>query len=281
MMPTETEITHFLEVYSTKHFTRASIKLGITQPTLTQSIFRLEEKLGTELFHRTKQGCIPTRTAGIFYDKATHLRELWADLSIKVTASNQNLSGIFRVGCHQSVGTYTLPKFLNALAKQAPEIEIRLHHDWSRKIAEKIIHYEIDLGFVVNPVRHPDLVLKKIGTDRVGFWKAKAVHYPKTRIFADANLAQVRELLGKKNAPKYKDWQVIETSSLELIRSLVLSGAGIGVLPERIAKLDGSELELVDSSLPVQQDEIYMIYRMDTLRSVAGKALIDAGKECI
>ena len=65
MIPTETEISHFLEVYSTRHFTRASVKLGITQPTLTQSIFRLEEKLGGELFHRTKQGCIPTRSADL------------------------------------------------------------------------------------------------------------------------------------------------------------------------------------------------------------------------
>ena len=93
-----------------------------------------------------------------------------------------------------------------------------------------MIHYEIDLGFVVNPVRHRDLVLKKIGSDRVGFWRAVGAQ-PGNRIFADANLTQVQELLGKKMSARFKHWQVVETPSLELIRSLVASGAGIGILP--------------------------------------------------
>jgi DNA-binding transcriptional LysR family regulator len=280
MMPTETEITHFLEVYSTHHFTRASVKLGIAQPSLTQSILRLEEKLGVKLFHRTKQGCIPTRSAEALYNKATHLQELWRDLGQKMNESNQALSGIFRIGCHPSMGSFTLPNFFAALTKKAPEIEIRLHHDFSRKVVEKVIHYELDLGFVVNPARHQDLVLKKIGDDRVGFWRAKGAT-PRKRIFTDANLPQVRELLGEKNFARFKDWQIIETSSLELIRTLVASGEGIGILPERVAKQANTKFEWVDADLPVLQDEIYTVYRADTLKSVAGKALVDAARNCI
>jgi DNA-binding transcriptional LysR family regulator len=280
MIPTETEITNFLEVYSTNHFTRAAVKLGIAQPSLTQSILRLEEKLGAELFHRTKQGCVPTRAAQTLYDKATHLQEIWQDIGTKINDSHQALSGIFRIGCHQSVGVYTLPIFFSQLSKTAPEIEILLHHDWSRKIAEKIIHYELDLGFVVNPVRNPNLILKKLGTDRVGFWRAKGKR-PEKRIFADANLSQVQELLGKKNRDSFKDYQIVETESLEIIRTLIASGAGIGILPERIAKLGDVPLELVDATLPTVQDEIYAVYRMDTLKSVAGKAIVNAAKQNI
>ena len=280
MIPTETELRHFLEVYSTKHMTRSSIKLGIAQPSLTQSILKLEEKVKTKLFHRTKQGCIPTRAADLLYDKAIHLQETWKTLSEGMTETQDTLTGTFRVGCHQSVGTYTLPNFLKALSKKAPHLGILLHHDLSRKITEKIINYELDIGFVVNPTKHPDLVLVKLATDRVAFWRAKGVT-PLPRIFADQSILQVQTILGKRSHARLPNYQVIETTSLELIRTLTLSGAGIGILPERVAKADHNHLEIVDSSLPTFHDEIFLAYRMDTLKSAAGKALIAAARSCI
>jgi DNA-binding transcriptional LysR family regulator len=270
MIPTETELAHFLEVYRTKHFTRASIKLGIAQPSLTQSILKLEEKTGVQLFYRTKQGCIPTPSADILYDKATSLQELWKGVAGSMSEKKDSLSGTFRVGCHQSVGAYTLPRFFKTIAKNAPSIEIKLHHDWSRKITEKIINYELDLGFVVNPTRHRDLVLIKLGTDRVAFWRAKGMNSGKI-IFTDANSGQIQSMLGKKFA----------ANSLELVRTLTLSGAGIGILPERVAKAENNALEMVDTALPTIQDEIYLVYRADTLKSAAGRALIEAAKHSI
>jgi len=279
-MPTETELLHFIEVYSTRHFTRAAMRLGIAQPSLTQSILRLEEKVKAPLFHRTKQGCIPTKEAILLYDKATRLQELWKELSLDLSRSNQSLSGVFRVGCHPSVGAYTLPRFLEELSLSGPKIEIRLHHDLSRKITEKIVGYEMDLGFVVNPTRHKDLVLTKLGVDRIAFWRAKG-KTPGPRIFADANMVQVQNILGKKSTKKFEDWQLIETPSLELIRTLVLQGAGVGILPERVARAEGAMLERADPTLPEFQDEIYLAYRMDTLKSLAGKALIAAARKVL
>jgi DNA-binding transcriptional LysR family regulator len=280
MIPTETELTHFLEVYRTKHFTRASIKLGIAQPSLTQSILKLEEKTGVQLFYRTKQGCIPTPSADTLYDKATSLQELWKSVSGGISEKKDALSGTFRLGCHQSVGAYTLPRFFKALAKGAPAIEIKLYHDWSRKITEKIVGYELDLGFVVNPAKHRDLVLIKLGTDRVAFWRAKGLT-PGKLIFTDADSSQIKNMLGKKFAARFSDYRLVESSSLELVRTLTLNGAGIGVLPERVAKAESNALEMVDATLPTLQDDIYLVYRADTLKSAAGRALIEAAKHSI
>jgi DNA-binding transcriptional LysR family regulator len=280
MIPTETELTHFLEVYRTKHFTRASIKLGIAQPSLTQSILKLEAKTGVQLFFRTKQGCIPTPSADALYDKATSLQEIWKSVCEGMSEKKDGLSGIFRIGCHQSVGAYTLPRFFKILAKSSPSIEIRLHHDWSRKITDKIVNYELDLGFVVNPTKHRDLVLIRLGTDRVAFWRAKGLT-PGKIIFADADLTQVQNIFGKKFALKFSDYQVVESSSLELVRTLVLSGVGFGILPERVAMAESNALEIVDPSLPTLQDDVYLVYRADTLKSAAGRALIKAAKDCI
>lgn len=274
MLATSTEIEYFVEVYQTRHVSKAAIRLGITQPTLTLSLQKLEEKVGTKLFHRTKQGVVPTEQGSLFYRKALTLMENWKDLHNGIQQSTNEIFGRFKLGCHQSVGAYTLPKLFERLHAQAPEIELELMHDFSRKITEGIISYNIDIGFVVNPTRHPDLVLKKLGDDRVLFWKKRgATHLPR-KIFADRNLLQMQEILGKTHAKDFKDWKLVSTSSLELIRTMTLSGQGIGILPERVAKADGAELVPYDSHLPTYEDKIFLAYRKDVLTSKAGRELI-------
>ena len=279
MIATPTEIQYFLELFQVRHFTRAAIRLGVTQPTLTQSILRLEEKLKCKVFHRTRQGCVPTNEGDQFYKRARELIDAWTAVNAEVQSGNgATLQGLFRVGCHPSVGAYTIPKLIKNLYEQAPGIDIVLAHDSSRKTVEKIISFELDMGFVINPFKHPELVLKKIGSDRVTFWKkAQAATVPE-KLFADLDLMQVEALLGRGSSKALKSWPLVQTNSLELIRTLTVSGAGVGILPERVAKADGARVELYDSKLPVFEDEIYVAYRRDTLKSASGKALTRAAQ---
>jgi LysR family transcriptional regulator, cell division regulator len=274
MLATSTEIEYFVEVYKTQHVSKAAIRLGITQPTLTLSLQKLEEKLGAKLFHRTKQGVVPTEQGTLFYRKSHVLLDYWGEVHRGIHRSTSEIFGRFKVGCHQSVGAYTLPKFLDRLRKEAPGIEVELVHDVSRKITEGVVSYNIDIGFVVNPTRHPDLVLKKLGDDRVLFWKKRGATALPKRILADVNLIQMQEILGKTHTKEFKDWILTSTPSLELIRTLTLSGQGIGILPERVAKADGADLVPYDPALPTYEDKIFLAYRKDVLSSKAGRELI-------
>lgn len=274
MLATSTEIEYFVEVYQTRHISKAAIRLGVTQPTLSLSLQRLEEKLGAQLFHRTKQGVVPTEQGNLVYRKAYTLLDCWGEVQKTIYRSTSEISGRFRIGCHQSVGAYVLPKFFDNLNEQAPGIEIDLVHDVSRKITEGVVSHHIDLGFVVNPTRHPDLVLKKVGNDRILFWKRRRAGILPKRIFADVNLIQMQDILGKTHVKVLRDWALVSTSSLELIRTLTLSGQGIGILPERVAKADGADLIPYDSKLPTYEDEIFLAYRKETLSSKAGRELV-------
>ena len=274
MLASPTEIEYFIEVYQTRHVSKAAMRLGLTQPTLTLSLQRLEDKLGTKLFHRTKQGVIPTEQGVLLYKKAHGIIDSWNDLHHDLGQSLDTLQGRFKVGCHQSVGAYALPPFLDNLQKHAPGIEIDLIHDFSRKITERVVSFDIDLGFVVNPVRHPDLVLKKLGDDRVLFWRAKGSEAVPKKIFADVNLAQIQDILGKTHSREFKEWKLINSNSLELIRTLTLAGQGIGILPERVAKADGADLVPYDPKLPVFEDKIFVAYRKDVLSNRAGRELV-------
>ena len=274
MIPTPTELKYFIEVYQIRHLSNAALRLAVSQPTLTQSLQSLEKKVGTRLFHRTRQGTIPTEAGIRLYQRANALIHHWEDLQSSVRDSSTQLTGRFKLGCHESVGVYTLPRLLESIDGQAPGIELSLSHDLSRRITERVIAYELDLGIVVNPTRHPDLVMKKLGEDQFTFWKRKDLSRPPQKVFAHLELTQTQTLLKQTQAKVFKDWRVLGTGSFELIRAFTAQGLGVGVLPSRIARMDPS-LVLAGSKLPAVRDEIFLVYRREALGSRAGKTLIE------
>ena len=184
MYPSPSELDHFFKLYQYRHFTLASRNLGISQPALTQSINKLESKLGTPLFFRSRKGITPTKEATVLFAKITELSGTWHSIRDLIQDHKTGMKGVFRVGCHPSVGSYTLPNFFQKLSKSSTAIEIRLIHDHSRAITDKVLHHELDLGFVVNPIKHPDLIMNKLGNDEVCFWCRKDGHHL-NQIFAD------------------------------------------------------------------------------------------------
>lgn len=274
MIPSATEINHFIEIYQIRHISKAAMRLGITQPTLTQSLKRLEDKIGTPLFYRTKQGVVPTPNAALFYSRAKTLKDDWDNIQSDLLDSLTEIEGSFIVGCHQSVGAYTMPNLMRNLNNEAPKILINLIHDFSRKITEQIVSYDIDIGYVVNPPKHPDLVLKKLGHDRVTFWKKKGLQNIPRKIYADGSRAQIEDLLGKTFNKNFQGWALVSSTSLELIRTMTYQGLGVGILPERVAGIDHADLVLYDKNLPYRPDEIYLAYRKEVLSSKAGRELI-------
>ncbi len=274
MIATPTEIGNFIEIYQTKQISRAAIRLGVTQPSLTQSLQKLEEKMATPFFFRNRQGLVPTAEGTLFYAKAQKLLDAWKELEGSVSLSRNELEGKFRIGCHQSVGIYMLPDLFKKLNEFAPKLEIELVHDFSRKITEKVISYEIEFGIVVNPVRHPDLILKKIGEDEVGFYKKKGLTDIPKKIFADSGLKQVESLLGKSIDEVFEGFTLVHTPSLEVVKTLVASGQGIGILPGRVANSENNDLTIYQKGLPTVHDEIYLAYRKEVLSGRAGKELV-------
>lgn len=270
MLPSSTELRYFLEVSKTQNISRAAERIGISQPTLTQSIRKLEWNIGTRLLIRTKTGVHLTHAGKRICSQASQLLELWNSIQNQAIEDENELQGSFRLGCHPSVGRYTLPVFFERLAGLAPKIRVELVHDLSRRITDAVIGFKVDLGIVVNPVAHPDLVLRKMGVDQVGVFQSPNRY--SDVIFGDPELIQTQAVLKllKKTAFQYSYFS--PCSNLEVIQALAASGAGYGILPARVA--GSASLQWVDPELPVFSDEIFLVYRKEVMGSLAGKTLV-------
>lgn len=280
MLPNASEIQYFLEVVSTLNISRAAERLGITQPTLSLAIQRLEQSLGTPLFLRGKTGVRLTKAGSRFATQAKALVDQWERLRSDTLRDESEVRGRVRVGCHASVGLYSLGGIVPPLVAKYPDLEITLQHDLSRKITERVISFEIDIGIVVNPVSHPDLRIVSLGSDEVTFWRGPGA-FPKDVLICDPDLIQTQALLSKVKRVAYDEGmefrRIIHSSSLEVIAKLTSEGAGVGILPSRVARSHSNyKLKPLFAKGPAFEDKLCLIYRPDSLRDQASKVVMKA-----
>jgi LysR family transcriptional regulator, cell division regulator len=267
MLPSSSDLAYFIQAANSGNFSRASERLGISQPTLSIAIQRLERELGSQLFLRSKSGVSLTRAGKQLFAHSKELIESWEKIRSRALASMHEPQGQFAIGCHSSVAIYSLPRFLPQALAKYPHLEFKLVHDLSRKILESVVQMETDIGIVVNPVRHSDLVIKKLCTDEVCFWTSsnssaqQNLFSGEAVLICDEDLIQTQTLLSKLKKGGVKFGRTISTSSLELGCTLVSGGAGIGILPSRVVEAQAKGRLKKIASTPVFEDEICMVYR--------------------
>ncbi|MCB0367690.1 MAG: LysR family transcriptional regulator [Bdellovibrionaceae bacterium] len=278
MLPSASDLQYFLEVVQTGNISRAAERLGITQPSLSLSIKRLEEVLGGQLLVRTKTGVHATHLGLKFHRQSRQLLDQWERIRAEALSTENEIKGNFTIGCHPSVAIYSLPHFLPKLLVEAPELEFSLRHNLSRKITEDVTSFQIDFGLVVNPVQHPDLVIRELFKDEVTLWKcAKASSLQKEGgvLIFDPNLLQSQALLKKVKRGSLKFDREIHSANLEVISSLVACGAGIGLLPTRVAQqVKGVKLVHAYSNPPTFLDRICLVYRADSPKTAAHQHIV-------
>jgi DNA-binding transcriptional LysR family regulator len=285
ILPSFNDINYFMEVAETKNISRAAERLGITQPSLSSAMKRLEEALGSQLFTRSRSGVQLTKAGQELVAKGRLLLLNWEQLKAEINRRESAVTGQYVIGCHPSVAAYTLPHFLPGLMKDYPELEIKLAHDLSRKITEGVISYNIDFGIVVNPVKHPDLIIKELCTDEVCFWTAKKtaetqkINSESSVLICDPKLAQSQKMIGDMQKKKIHFNRLIESSSLEVITDLTMQGAGVGILPSRVAtRHKAFGLKLLGPDLPSFKDKICLVYRADSQKTKGRDIIVDAIK---
>jgi len=269
------DLFYFVELAQTLNFSRAAERIGISQPSLSAAVKRLERFVGAELFLRDKHKVLLTQAGKNLFSHSRQLLLLWDNTKASCLDSQNEVQGSITFGCHTSIALYFLPKFLPKLIEQYPNLEINLKHDLSRKIAEEIINYTVDIGIVVNPVKHPDLIIKKLFDDKVSCWQAADFKPAKEKIniICDPSLNQTQWLLKKLRSAKFQYHKLITTSSLETIANLTAAGAGIGIVPTRIiTSLHHHSVKQVPHT-PFYHDEICVVYRHENRNMKAVKTV--------
>lgn len=273
MMPHWLDLKYFLTVCESKNITRAAELLGISQPSLSLAIKRLENVAQVNLFIRTKTGVDLTREGIAFKTRSEELMELWQSISEDVKRKSDEISGRYTIGAHVSVALTSLISVVSELMTKHRELELSLTHGWSRVITDQVIGFDIDFAMVVNPTPHPDLVISEICRDEVSFYVRES-GFDRDVLIYDPNLLQSQSLLNSIKSLGLRFKRTITSSSLEFIARLTRAGIGVGLLPSRVVNnLESHQITPWSEGLPIFHDKHCLIYRADAQQTKSARML--------
>ncbi|BAF71345.1 LysR family transcriptional regulator [Sulfurovum sp. NBC37-1] len=150
----------FLTVARERSFSKASAKLGISQPAVTQQIKFIEKYLAVKVIERKKNGIKLTPEGDELYKIATRLeKEIHAAEKDILKIINKEMT--FRLGASYTIGTYVIPgECLNAMS-QAINNDVNLSIDMSANIIEKLKERKLDVGLIESPVMDSDVIYRE------------------------------------------------------------------------------------------------------------------------
>ncbi|WP_256021980.1 LysR family transcriptional regulator [Paenibacillus kribbensis] len=268
------------------HFTKASEKIGISQPTLSLQIKALEEELGMTLFDRTGKKITMTEAGKLLLQHSAHaLKDLQqAKASIEELRTEQR--GSLRMGIALPELEEPLQEMLVHFHRLFPKISLHIRPSFD--VTEQVLDNRVDIGITLHSGTDNRLVQLPLRTENY------CLIVPVQHVFSNRSSITLDELRhvpwalqpeyhpGRRLIEKcfrergYPFATVLETNSIPSILRWVQEGLAVTLQPESLAAvLDRSHFCTVPIVRGAPQGQLELIYRSDRYLGEAVKRLIE------
>lgn len=140
------ELTYVKTIAEEGSVSAAARKLYIAQPSLSQSLQRIEESLGTKLFDRTSSGLRLTQAGQKYLTMANRVLKLYEDLQTELSDMEQLAAGSVTFGTTRLLGKILLPHVLPEFHKRYPNIKLSIVEGNSKQLDRALTACEINFA---------------------------------------------------------------------------------------------------------------------------------------
>jgi LysR family hydrogen peroxide-inducible transcriptional activator len=242
-LPTLRQLEYLVAVADTRHFGRAAERVHVTQPTLSEQLRALEQRLGVQLVERSRSNVVVTplgfevvEIARRMLRDAQRIRDITGHVG-------SGMGGVVRLGLPFTIGPYLLPRVVPHLHALYPHLKLyareELPHILPRGLAEGL----------------HDVIVAPLPITQTGFREAILFEEPlHLAVPVDHELAQREEikihdlagvdLLALGPGHQLRDLVVnlaaesganlrfdYEGTSLDTLREMMATGLGVSILP--------------------------------------------------
>ncbi len=287
------QMEYIVAVYRLRHFAKAAEQCGVTQPTLSAMIQKLEKELGTKIFERSSQQVTPTHIGKLVVEQAWEVLTRANRIKDIVEEQRHSLSGTFRIGILPTIAPYLLPRFFTKMEKDNPSTDFRILEMKTAEITKAMQRGEIDAAIAVRldeldifnqatlfyeqfiayvAKNDPLFANKNIKTSDLGnefLWLLDEGHCFRDQLVKFCNLKSATE-----SKSKYS------LGSIETFMRMVESGQGVTFIPElALSQLSESQAELVRPfALPIPVREVVLLTPKDFVRQAIADVIVKSVK---
>ncbi|MCK6389422.1 MAG: LysR substrate-binding domain-containing protein [Azonexus sp.] len=246
---TLTEMRYIVALARERHFGRAAEACHVSQPTLSVALKKVEGQIGAALFERTANEVRITALGERIVDQARRVLEEAVKLEEIAESTGDPMSGQLRVGIIYTIAPYLLPQLIPALSRHAPNMPLFLKEDFTANLIPALKSGDLDVIVIALPFAETGLVAQAVYDEPFRVVVPAGHSWCQREAIPAAELdGQHLLLLGQGNCfrdqvlescPRLSEpdalAHALEGSSLETIRYMVASGAGVAVMPSTAA----------------------------------------------
>lgn len=161
------DLIYFLAIAETGLLHRAAVQVGVSQPALTKSVWRLENELGVQLFERTPKGMRLSEFGMEFHERATILHEQYRDALQYIGEMRAGEAAVVRVGVTPAAESLVTRAYLQ-LIKRRPALRLKLNVQLSDSLMQLLEAGDLDITVAPLPIEIPtNLIAQPIMEDAI------------------------------------------------------------------------------------------------------------------
>lgn len=253
------QISYFVAAAETGSISGAAAHLGISQSAVTESLHALEDQVAVSLFTRHARGVSLTYEGHLFLRHARHILGAVADTKRVVAARTQEVSGTLTLGVTSLVSGYILADLLARFRRVFPQVEVQVFEDERGYVEHLLVNGELDVGLMLvsNLQNLQALDCETVVRSPVRLWLPPdhPLHRHDRITLADIAAGPLIQLSIDEMAETTRQWwhaagqrprAAVNTASVEAVRSLVATGAGLALMPDILYRpwsLEGDRIE--------------------------------------
>ena len=288
------QLEYILALDKTRHFVRAADMCGVTQPTLSAMIQKLEDELDCKIFDRSRQPIETTEIGKQIIDQAQVILYQANQLKESVLSEKNTLSGSLHLAIIPTIAPYLLPQFIASFKSLYPDIALKVSEMHTATIIEKLRVAEIDMAILATPLDDPkifevplyyehfvayiaptepiysrtELSATDMPLDKL--WVLEEGHCMRNQVFNFCNDKPIQPL-------------TYEAGSIDTLVKIVDLNGGYTVVPELHVDLltENQKLNLREIVKPEATREVSIVIRHDFVREAALNAVAECVKRII
>lgn len=290
------QMEYIVAVYRVRHFAKAAEMCGVTQPTLSAMIQKLEKELGVKIFERSSQQVTPTAIGKLVVEQAWKVLTRASKIKDIVNEQQHSLSGTFKIGILPTIAPYLLPRFFTTLERENPDIDFHILEMKTADIKKALSRGEIDAAiavrldeldvyeqtsmyyeqFIAYVAKNDPLFshnnIKTSDLSNEFLWLLDEGHCFRDQLVKFCNLKSASE-----SKSKYS------LGSIETFMRMVESGQGVTFIPElALSQLSEQQKELVRPfALPIPVRDVVLLTTKNFVRHSIAELIINSIKNCI
>lgn len=222
-------------------FTAAASRLRTTPQAVAKAVAHLETQLGARLLNRTTRRMSLTEMGQGYLHRAAVLIADFDALQDDILARSSDPAGLLRIAAPVTFGWRRLSGAIAGFTRRHPQVQVDLA--LSDRMVD-LVQEGFDLAIRVGEAAQGTLVARLLGEAELVVCASPGYLAEHATPAAPKDLAD-HEAIFDRNTPQYDRWQLDDgtrqtearpqsrvcVDSADSVRSLVLAGAGIGLIP--------------------------------------------------